>query len=58
MLDLTKKDTPCPMAKEENQQNGRRGEIIFRIKPHTQEICLEGSNKTLCAPGLGDPTRD
>ena len=36
----------------------RKGEIIFRIKPHTHEICLEGSNKTSCAPGLRDPTRD
>ena len=57
-MDLTKKDTPCPTAKEENQQDGRRGKIIFRIKPQTHEIFLEGSNKNLCALGLRDPTRD
>ena len=54
MLDPTKKDTPCPRAKEKAQQDGRRGEVAFRIKPHTHQRCSEGSNKTLCAPG--DPT--
>ena len=28
-----------------------RGEITFRIKPHTWQRCLEGSNKALCALG-------
>ena len=26
---------PCPRAKEKPQQDGRRGKIVFRIKPHT-----------------------
>ena len=46
-----KKDTPCPRAKEKPQQDGRRGEITFRIKPHSHQRCLEGSNKTMCTPG-------
>ena len=41
-------------ATRESQQDGRRGELAFRIKPHTHPRCLEGSNKTLCA--LGDST--
>ena len=49
-----KKDTPCPSAKEKPQQEGRRGKIVFRIKPHNCQRCLDGSNKTLCTPG--DPT--
>ena len=40
-----KKDTPCPRAKEKPQQDGRRGEIVFRIKPYTHQRRLEGSNK-------------
>ena len=39
-------DTPCPRAKEKPQQDGRRGEIAFRLKPHTHQRRLEGSNKT------------
>ena len=38
-------DTPRPRAKEKPQQDGRRGKIMFRIKPHTCQRCLEGSNK-------------
>ena len=34
---------PRPRA-EKPQQDGRRGEITFRIKPHTCQICSEGSN--------------
>ena len=30
-----KKDTPHPRAKEKPLQDGRRGEIAFRIKPLT-----------------------
>ena len=52
-----KKDTPHPRAKEKPQQDSRRGEIMFRIKPHTCERCSEGSNKTLCAPGPRDWAR-
>ena len=48
MLDPTKKDTPCPRAKEKPQQDGRRGKILSRIKPHTCQRYSEGSNKTLC----------
>ena len=56
MLDPTKKDTPCPRSKEKPQQDCRRDEIMFRIKPHTCQRCLEGSNRSLCAPGPGYPT--
>ena len=40
-----KKDNPHPRAKEKPQKDGRRGEITFRIKPHTRQRCSEGSNK-------------
>ena len=53
-----KKDTPHPRVKEKPQQDGRRGKIMFRINPHTRQRHLEGSNKTLCAAGPRDPTRD
>ena len=39
------KDTPHPRAKEKPQQDGRRGKITFRIKPHIHQRHLEGSNK-------------
>ena len=45
MLDRTIKDTPRPRAKEKPQQDGRRGEITFRIKPLTCQRCSEGWNK-------------
>ena len=45
MLDPTIKDTQCLRAKENPQQDGRRGEIEFRIKPLTCQRCSEGSNK-------------
>ena len=45
------KGNPHPRAQEKSQQYGRRGEITFRIKPHTCQRRLEGSNRTLCAPG-------
>ena len=41
----SKKDTLCPRAREKLQQDGRTGGIAFRIKPHTHQICPEGSNK-------------
>ena len=47
----SKKDIPCPRANEKPQQDGRRGKITYKIKPHTHQRHLEGSNKTLCAPG-------
>ena len=37
-------------------QGGRRDEITFRIKPHTHQRCLEGSNKTLCTPAPRNAT--
>ena len=43
-----KKDTPYPRAKEKPPKDGRRGKIMFRVKPHTLQRYLEGSNKTLC----------
>ena len=51
-------DTPHPRAKEKPQQDSRRCKITFRTKLHTQKRCSEGSNKTLCAPGPREPTRD
>ena len=56
MLDSTKRGYPNPGAKEKPQQDGRRGRIMFRIKPHAHQTFLEGSNKTLCAPGPRDST--
>ena len=38
-------------GKEKPQQNGRRGETAFRIKPHTCQRHSEGSSKTLCSSG-------
>ena len=50
MLDPTKKKkAPHAQRKGEAQQDGRRDEITFKIKPHT-----EGSSNTLHTPG--DPT--
>ena len=40
-----KKDTSCPRAKKKPQQDGRRGNITFRIKPHIHQRGSEGSNK-------------
>ena len=51
-----KNDTPHSRATEKPQQDGRRGKIIFRIKPYSHQRHLEGSNKTLCIPGPRDPT--
>ena len=51
-----KKDIPHPSAKEKHHQDCTREEIAFRIKPHTRQRCLEGSNKVLCTPGPRYPT--
>ena len=48
------KDIPCLRTKEKPQRDGSRVKIMFRIKPHTHQRLLEGSQKTLCTPG--DPT--
>ena len=53
---LSKIDTPYPRAKEKPEQDGRKGKIMFRIKPHTCQRCSEGSGRTLCSPGPRDPT--
>ena len=49
-------------AMEKLQQDDRRGAIMFKIKPHTCQTQLEGSDRTLCIPGprerSRDPTRD
>ena len=50
-----KKDTSHSRVKEKPQQESRRGEIAFRIKPHTSGRHLEVSNKTLCPPGPRGP---
>ena len=44
-------DASYSRSKEKPQQDARRGEIAFRIKPHNWQRHLEGSNKILCAPG-------
>ena len=44
-LSATLRRYPCPRAKEKPQQGGQRGEISFRIKPHTHQRCSKGSNK-------------
>ena len=48
MLDPTK----IPRAKEKPQQDARRGEIAFRIKP----LPARELKQTLCTPGPRDPT--
>ena len=48
---LPKKRYPMSQGKGEDKQDGRRWEIMFRIKPHTRQRCSEGSDKTLCTPG-------
>ena len=45
MLDPPKKDIPHPRAKEKPQQDSRRGEFTFRIKPHTRQRHSKGSIK-------------
>ena len=47
VLERLSGDIPRSEAKEKPQQDGRRGEITFRIKPHNCQRCLEGSEKTL-----------
>ena len=57
MLEQLWGDTPHPRAKEKPQQDGRRGEIAFRIKPHTCQRCSEGS-KIPCPYQDPRPHRD
>ena len=51
-----KKYTPCPRAKEKPQQDSRRREITFRIKPHTFQRHSEGSDQILWVPGNSTET--
>ena len=46
---------PHPKAKEKPPQGGRRGKIMFRMKPHTQQRCSEGSNKPWAHQGPETP---
>ena len=50
-----KKDAPGQRTKEKPQQDGKRGEIMFTVKPYTHQRYSEGSNKALCTPGPRDP---
>ena len=50
-----KKDTLHPKTKEKTQQDVRRGEIMFRIKPLTQQT-LRGLKNIFCTPRPRDPT--
>ena len=50
-------DPPSPRAKENPQQDGRRGEFTFRIKPHSRQRCSEGSNKPCAHQGPEAPQR-
>ena len=50
-----KKDTLCPKA-EKPQQDGRRGEITFRIKPHTHQSIQKAQTKHV-HQGLETPER-
>ena len=52
-------DTPCPRAKEKTKQDGKRGELPFRIKPHSRQRCSEDSDNP-CAhkdPGTSQRLR-
>ena len=51
-----KRDIPSPRAKEKPQQDGGRGEIMFRIKPLTCQRLSEGSNKTCAHQNPEDST--
>ena len=52
-----KKDTPHPGAKQKPQQDSRRGEIEFRLKPLTRQRPSEGSKKTCAHQDPGTPQR-
>ena len=46
-----------PRAKEKLQQDSRRGEFTFRIKPHSRQRHSEGSNKPCAQEDPGNPQR-
>ena len=58
MCVTTKERYLTPWGKEKPQKNGRRGEITFKIKSHTCQRCLEGTNKTLYSPGPRERSSD
>jgi len=53
MFDPTKKDTPCPRAKEKPQKEGRRGktpyspEMLGRLKQNLVHTRTQGPHKRL-----------
>ena len=47
---------PCPRKKEKPQQDGRRGKIMFRIKPHTHQRCSEGLSQPCVHLNTKTPT--
>ena len=47
---------PCPRAKRRPQQDGRRGKIMFRIKPHTHQRHSGSSNKHCVHQDTETPT--
>ena len=51
------KDSGHPRAKEKTQQDGRRRQITFRIKPHTCQRHSEGSNKPCAHQDPDTPQR-
>ena len=57
MLDPTKKRYPTSKGKEEAKQDGRRGEVTFRIKLHTLQRLSEGSNKSCAYQDPDTPQR-
>ena len=50
-------NTPCSRAKKKPQNEGRRGEFSFRIKRHSCQRHLEGSNKSCVHQDPGTPQR-
>ena len=48
---------PMSKAKKEPQQDGKRGEFTFIIKPHSHQRCSEGSDKPCAHQDLGTPQR-
>ena len=55
MLDPTKKDIACPRAEEKPQQDSRRGEIMFWIKPHTHQRARRAQTKHYSHQDPGTP---
>ena len=58
MLDPTKNRFCMFKGKGEAPTRQQEGQIEFRIKPGVCQRLLQGSKKSLCAPGPRDPKRD